>query len=184
MANSDSGDDMKVWYHPKCMFETLQRARSTTKKIETPDDLEDFSVLNESDKEEVRQLMKGMAHLHVHVCICTCTFIEFAPKSSATPSKKQATKSPAKKKNTGQTTLPFTSPSKPSADKEATPPVYDPSTVNHDNSFRQFRRLCDDLEKEPSYNSKTKLISNYLKHGTSGGIAVHVAIIDNACNYL
>lgn len=50
---------MKVWHHPKCMFETLARARATTKKIETPDDLEDFSILKETEKEEVRQLMKG-----------------------------------------------------------------------------------------------------------------------------
>ena len=43
----------------------------------------------------------------------------------------------------------------------------DPS--NRDNSFRQFRRLCEDIEKEPSYNAKTKLIANYLKYGNSGG---------------
>ena len=40
---------------------------------------------------------------------------------------------------------------------------------NRDNSFRQFRRLCEDLEKEPSYNAKTKLVSNYIKYGNSGG---------------
>ncbi len=60
MIDSDSGDDMKVWYHSKCMFETLSRARATTKRIETADDLEDFSILNEPEKEEVRQLIKGM----------------------------------------------------------------------------------------------------------------------------
>ena len=43
----------------------------------------------------------------------------------------------------------------------------DPS--NRDNSFRQFRRLCEDLETEPSYNAKTKLVANYLKYGNSGG---------------
>lgn len=41
------------------MFETLARARSTTKKIETADDLEDFAKLNDPEKEEVRQLLKG-----------------------------------------------------------------------------------------------------------------------------
>ena len=40
---------------------------------------------------------------------------------------------------------------------------------NRDNSFRQFRRLCEDLETEPSYNAKTKLVANYLKFGNSGG---------------
>ena len=31
---SESGGDMKEWYHIKCMFEKLERARATTKKIE------------------------------------------------------------------------------------------------------------------------------------------------------
>jgi len=29
---SESGGDMKEWYHIKCMFEKLERARATTKK--------------------------------------------------------------------------------------------------------------------------------------------------------
>ena len=37
-----------------------------------------------------------------------------------------------------------------------------------DNSFRQFCQLCHDIEKEPSYNAKTKLVANYIKHGNSG----------------
>ena len=56
---SDAGDDMKVWYHPRCMFETLVRARATTKKIETADDLEDFTTLEDPEKEEIRKLLKG-----------------------------------------------------------------------------------------------------------------------------
>lgn len=38
-----------------------------------------------------------------------------------------------------------------------------------DNSFYQFCQLCQRLEKEPSYNAKTKLISDYIKFGTSKG---------------
>ena len=36
-----------------------------------------------------------------------------------------------------------------------------------DNSFRQFCHLCECLEKEPSYNAKTKIISEYIKVGRS-----------------
>ena len=39
-----------------------------------------------------------------------------------------------------------------------------------DNSFNQFYQLCQRLEKEPGYNAKTKIISDYIKFGTSGGI--------------
>ena len=38
-----------------------------------------------------------------------------------------------------------------------------------DNSFHQFCQLCQDIERESSYNAKTKLVANYIQHGTSGG---------------
>ena len=50
---------MKVWYHARCMFETLQRARTTTKKIETPADLEGFADLKDTEKDEIKQFIKG-----------------------------------------------------------------------------------------------------------------------------
>lgn len=50
---------MKVWYHSQCMFETLQRARATTKKIESPADLEGFSNLKDPEKDEIKQFIKG-----------------------------------------------------------------------------------------------------------------------------
>lgn len=43
----------------------------------------------------------------------------------------------------------------------------DPS--NKDNLFYQFRHLCRQLEKEPGYNAKTKIVSNFIKFGSSGG---------------
>lgn len=56
---SDEGGDMKQWYHPQCMFETLKRARATTKKIEEPDDLEGFTEIEQSDKDLINKLIKG-----------------------------------------------------------------------------------------------------------------------------
>jgi len=56
---SDDGGDMKVWFHMACMFESLTRARATTKKIESPADLEGFSSISDEDKEEIKKLIKG-----------------------------------------------------------------------------------------------------------------------------
>ena len=36
------GDDMKLYHHPACLFETFKRARATTKIIEEPGDIEGF----------------------------------------------------------------------------------------------------------------------------------------------
>ena len=40
---------------------------------------------------------------------------------------------------------------------------------SQDDLFRQFRHICAQLEKEPSYNAKTKIVSNFIKFGSSGG---------------
>lgn len=39
-----------------------------------------------------------------------------------------------------------------------------------DNSFREFRKLCASLADEPSYLSKTALVSKYVSKGCDGGI--------------
>lgn len=57
---SDDGGEMKVWFHLTCMFESLSRARATTKKIESPADLEGFSDISNEDKEEIKKLIKGI----------------------------------------------------------------------------------------------------------------------------
>ena len=39
-----------------------------------------------------------------------------------------------------------------------------------DNLFSEFYRLCQLLEAEPSYNAKTKIVADFIKHGSSGGM--------------
>ena len=81
-------------------FHISQRARATTKKIESPADLEGFPDLNDPEKDEIRQLIKEFV----------------TDKSPSKPS------SAAKKKKAGatggsgtQTTLTGASPVKPSS---------------------------------------------------------------------
>lgn len=148
---SDEGGDMKQWYHPQCMFETLKRARATTKKIEEPDDLEGFTEIEQSDKDLINKLIK-----------------EFATHSS--------TKSPgsAKKKATSkvQATLPF-SPTKQKADPgdeagPSTSALESDAPGHRDDSFREFRRLCAEIAEENSYLAKTKLVHDFINKGSSG----------------
>lgn len=42
---SDEGD-MKQYHHPKCLFDAFSRAKSTTKVIEDPGDIEGWSNVN------------------------------------------------------------------------------------------------------------------------------------------
>ena len=43
------------------------------------------------------------------------------------------------------------------------------SDTSPDNQFSEFRRVCGLLEVEPSYNAKTKIVADFIKHGSTGG---------------
>lgn len=56
---TESGGDMKEWYHVKCMFEKLDKARATTKKIEDITDLEGWEELQDGEKELINKHISG-----------------------------------------------------------------------------------------------------------------------------
>eukprot|EP00742_Colponemidia_sp_Colp-10_P006695 GILJ01007176.1.p1 GENE.GILJ01007176.1~~GILJ01007176.1.p1 ORF type:complete len:1038 (+),score=252.17 GILJ01007176.1:36-3116(+) len=55
----DVGDTMLKWYHPRCMFNSFTRARASTAKIESEDDIEGFDELKAKDKDLIRNLISG-----------------------------------------------------------------------------------------------------------------------------
>ncbi|KAK3104567.1 hypothetical protein FSP39_005106 [Pinctada imbricata] len=138
---------MKQWYHPACIFETLKRARATTKKIEEPDDLEGFGDLEKEDKAAIIKLIDDFT----------------SEQSSKTPTKK---KSPAK-----QAKLPFSPPSPKKAKDEDVPSTSaasEDAPVDQDDSFREFRRLCASIADESSYTGKTKIVKQFITKGSDG----------------
>lgn len=56
---SESAGEMKEWYHVKCIFEKLERARATTKKIEDLTELEGWEELQDEDKELINKHVSG-----------------------------------------------------------------------------------------------------------------------------
>lgn len=58
---TESGGDMKEWYHVKCIFEKLDKARATTKKIEDITDLEGWEELQDEEKEIINKHIAGEA---------------------------------------------------------------------------------------------------------------------------
>lgn len=41
--------------------------------------------------------------------------------------------------------------------------------TSRDNSFREFRILCAKISEEPSYNAKTKIVSDFFSKGSDEG---------------
>ncbi|XP_057357146.1 DNA ligase 3 isoform X2 [Manis pentadactyla] len=121
---SESGGDMKEWYHIKCMFEKLERARATTKKIEDLAELEGWEELEDNEKEQISQ----------HIA--------------------------AKPNNSGEThssPIPKTSLSSSKCDPK-----------HKDCLLREFRKLCAMVAENPSYNTKTQIIQDFLRKGSAG----------------
>ncbi|XP_074045031.1 DNA ligase 3 isoform X2 [Macrotis lagotis] len=170
---SESGGDMKEWYHIKCMFEKLQRARASTKKIEDLTELEGWEELQDPEKDQISEHIAALSS-----------------KAVSTPTKKATVQ--AKLTPTGQVVSPHkgTSPmntnprkfsgftAKPGISKGPSPnptPTLsarkcDPK--HKDCLLREFRKLCAMVADKPSYNVKTQIIQDFLHKG-SGGDGFH-----------
>ncbi|KFO75619.1 DNA ligase 3 [Cuculus canorus] len=179
---TESGGDMKEWYHVKCMFEKLDKARATTKKIEDITDLEGWEELQDGEKELINK----------HIS-------EANSKAGSTPKKKVIVQ--AKLTATGQLTtkdpLALITPSpkkfsgftaiscvfcaaKPKNSEDGSASSSHKSSLSakkcdpkhKDCLLREFRKLCAMVAEKPSYNVKTQIIQDFLKKG-SGGDGFH-----------
>ncbi|MEE6469721.1 hypothetical protein FKM82_008738 [Ascaphus truei] len=166
---SESAGDMKEWYHVKCMFEKLERARATTKKIDDLTELEGWQELQDPEKELINQ--------HVN---------ELAAKAGATPRKKTPSKvnqstagqgpappkapaaSPSPLKHSGFSAKPGQSSSTPSFSTGSMLSTAKCDPKHKDCLLREFRKLCAMVAEQPSYNAKTQIIHEFLKKGSSG----------------
>ncbi|KAJ8275861.1 hypothetical protein COCON_G00076130 [Conger conger] len=166
---SESAGEMKEWYHVKCVFEKLERARATTKKIEDITDLEGWEELQDEDKELINK--------HVG---------DLAAKTNASPKKKVQ----AKLNNSGGITSPLADPSVNAprkfsgftATKAGTSPGPSPAKTSQGSTLsaqmcdpthkdcllREFRKLCAMVAEKPSYNVKTQIIQDFLRKGCGG----------------
>ncbi|XP_048822618.1 DNA ligase 3 [Lagopus muta] len=171
---TESGGDMKEWYHVKCMFEKLEKARATTKKIEDITDLEGWEELQDGEKELITNLIS-----------------EATSKAASTPKKKATVQ--AKLTATGQISSPQKDPlaninpkkfsgftAKPKNSEEVSANSSHNSSLSAKNCdpkhkdclLREFRKLCAMVADKPSYNVKTQIIQDFLKKG-SGGDGFH-----------
>ncbi|NWV73230.1 DNLI3 ligase, partial [Dasyornis broadbenti] len=175
---TESGGDMKEWYHVKCIFEKLDKARATTKKIEDITDLEGWEELQDEEKEIINK----------HIS-------EANSKAGSTPKKKvivqakltatgQLTTKDPPKKFSGfsayqaqvASTSAFAPYSKPKNSDDAPANSAHKSSLSaskcdpkhKDCLLREFRKLCAMVAEKPSYNVKTQIIQDFLRKGSAG----------------
>ncbi|XP_065709119.1 DNA ligase 3 [Patagioenas fasciata] len=171
---TESGGDMKEWYHVKCIFEKLEKARATTKKIEDITDLEGWEELQDGEKELINKHIseansKAGSTPKKKVIVqakltATGQLTTKDPLALITPSPKKFSGFTAKPKNSEDVSANSSHKSSLSA-KQCDP-------KHKDCLLREFRKLCAMVAEKPSYNVKTQIIQDFLKKG-SGGDGFH-----------
>ena len=73
---SEDGGMMKQWYHVPCIFDSLTRARATTKKIDCTDDLGGFDELKSEDQQEIKSVIKGSNYFYARISYSTFEEVE------------------------------------------------------------------------------------------------------------
>ena len=162
---SDDGK-MRTWYHVKCIFDSFQRARATTKKIESTADLQGYDTMRKEEQDDVKKLIFGEREREraklsgLEGAWWSIFFVDFLS------SKKGTAAAPSKNAKKSAVT---SDESKAVVEKKTGPPLgTDAMAAEADNSFRQFRRLCEKLEAETSHTEKSQLVAKYIENGTTG----------------
>ncbi|KAM3852126.1 DNA ligase 3 isoform 1-T2 [Vipera latastei] len=170
---TESGGDMKEWYHVKCIFEKLERARATTKKIEDITDLEGWEELQEAEKEMINQHISDLSSKTTNTPKKKAIIqAKISPGGQITSPKKMplVSSNPSPRKFSGFTaksgTYEETSSSGSSHKSSLSTEKSDPK--HKDCLLREFRKLCVMVADESSYNVKTQIIQVFLQKGTSG----------------
>ncbi|XP_061557962.1 DNA ligase 3 isoform X1 [Phycodurus eques] len=167
---SESAGEMKEWHHVKCIFEKLERARATTKKIEDITDLEGWEELQDEDKELInRHVSDLMAKVNsspkkkVQAKLNTSGKLMSPPADASLNAPRKFSGFTAAKAGTSSSSP---SPAKANQGSALASQLCDPH--HKDCLFREFRKLCATVAENNSYNSKTQIIEKFLRKGTGG----------------
>ncbi|KAM6907355.1 DNA ligase 3 [Xenentodon cancila] len=173
---SESAGEMKEWYHAKCIFEKLERARATTKKIEDITELEGWEELQDEDKELINKHISDlMAKVNaspkkkVQAKMNTGGQLMAPPADPSVNAPRKFSGFTATKaggSSSSSSPGPSSSPAKASQGSPLSCQLCDPQ--HKDCLFREFRKLCAVVAENNSYNTKTQIIEKFLKKGTSG----------------
>ncbi|KAJ9577033.1 hypothetical protein L9F63_006381 [Diploptera punctata] len=143
---------MKMWHHVACLFEAFGKQRATTAKIETPDDIDGWSDLDEDDQKEILTYLPKCK--------------DWKP-TAKTSSKDKEDKSSKGKAKTEKGKTPKDK-EKDKSDKSKNDSTSVSKDGHKDDTFREFRRLCAALSETDSYTGKTALVKDFFTKGTDG----------------
>ncbi|TRY62399.1 hypothetical protein DNTS_031814 [Danionella cerebrum] len=170
---SESAGEMKEWYHVKCIFEKLERARATTKKIEDLTELEGWEELQDEDKDLIKKHVSELAakansspKKKVQAKLNNSGQLSSPPADPTVNAPRKFSGFTATKAGSSSSSSPGPSPAKPPQCSALSAQLCDSS--HKDNLLREFRKLCALVAEKSSYNAKTEIIRDFLTKGSGG----------------
>ncbi|GAB1868521.1 DNA ligase [Camponotus japonicus] len=147
------GKLMPAWHHVACLFDAFAKQRATTKRIDDPaEDVKGWELLSDDDRTVIlNKLEEFEKSCPMKISKKTTSPRKTAP-SSSTTSEKMTDK---KKKGTATD-------DKGKDEKERE------KISSKDDSFREFRRVCNNIANADAYTDKTAIIKRMFTKGTQG----------------
>ncbi|PAA79582.1 hypothetical protein BOX15_Mlig020357g5, partial [Macrostomum lignano] len=167
---SSEGGEMKMWYHAGCLFSTFERARATTRVVESLDDLDGAESLQDADKKLLQRLIDDLAEKRRNKAAggaraspkkLVQTTLPVSPAGKASAGASAAASSAAA--SAAASTLPTRAPLSMAG------PGDSPEDAAKDNAFRTFRKLVAEIADRPGYSDKTRVLAEFLAKGSTGG---------------
>lgn len=132
VSNPFGAGKMKAWHHINCLFEMFLKQRKTTKRIEGPDDIDGWDILDKDVQKDIIKLIEECDKFH--------------GKSSNSPKKQQKNQNTSKQENTIDC----------GKDSDSSSPSK--QSKNKTQSFKEFRKLIAEISNTDSYLDKTNCI--------------------------
>ncbi len=138
--DSEGNMDMKMYYHVECLFDTFSRARSTTKTIESVDDIDGFAAIQKPDQKSIIELIKASSK--------PAGTSDKKRKESDSDAKEEVEAKKVHKK----------------LEKKITKIISD-SECNSDDRFEVFQTICEKIARHSGHLEKTKILKDFFEKG-------------------
>lgn len=155
-AFGDSDTEMKQYYHIDCLFDSFKRARSTTKIIESADDIQGFDKINQKDKEIIIDKIDsvGNGKKTINVKNKAKTSLNGSDDGNKTDLEESDDDNNKKRKLT-------------ESEIKSKKPKIDQNS--DDNKFETFQKICNKVAQDSSHLKKSSIIREFFKNGINLG---------------
>lgn len=146
---------MKAWHHIECLFEAFLKQRKTTKRLDSPDEIDGWSDLEEDEQDDIINRIKDLNKFFGVTSTASTTGTN-KKKNDSVQSKQEPAK--ANKDKTKKDKAEKTNKDKADRNKDKSDNKDEANKTKKNQSFKEFRKLVADITNTDSYLDKTRCV--------------------------